>query len=231
METMYWDKNSKSYITRESAEMVKMRDVERHHYCTKEDLVKGSGLPMPIYEQSNSKFYIGYDNVRYRILNPRDNELNTLTLGKWAGEVVVVERGFEKGVIDVNTGELLIPFSEKNKAIYPISKDYFVVVRKDKDNKKIVSRRNSTIDKIYGTYRRNADIGQLFRMVLNDEGDECVYKTDGRLSLRSLERIEQTLDVRRKYKEAIKELQDAGIGLKELSKMLMETYHNQDKTM
>lgn len=231
MEIMYWDKNSKSYITRESAELVKMRDIERHHYCNKEDLIKGGGLPMPIYEHSNSKFYIGYDDVRYRIINPRDNELNALTLEKWAGEVVVVERGIEKGVIDVNTGELLIPFSEKNKAIYPISKDYFVIVGRDRDYKKIVSRRNNVVDKLYGVYKRNADMGQLFRMVLDDESDERVYKGDGRFSTKALERRENTLDVRSQYVKSIRELKSAGVGLKELNKILMLAYQNKDKTL
>ena len=223
MKLLYWNKVDKCYISYEDAKARGMHGVDRHHFVTKEDLVKGNGLPSPVLEHVNSKFFIGYEDKRYRIISPANNEPNILTLSPWAGEVVVVDSNNGKGVIDVNTGELLIPFDKSHYAIYPISTDYFVVVAPDIDHKKIVNRKNQTLDTIYGTYSPKE--GELFRRVLSDVKDKQ-YKCDGRFSLKSLKKRDATMEMRQQYIQSIKSLKSAGVGLHDMYKLLQDTYHN-----
>lgn len=226
MKIKYWDKTNKKYITREEATKINLRGIRRHCYVTKEDLIKGDGLPQYGVETFNCDFLIVINKKGYKIIHPADNIPNVTTLNDdWIGEIVMVEHGKCQGLIDVNTGELLIPFDKQNYAIYPINKDYFCVVDPTLENKKIVNRKNQVIDSIHGTYVKSGD--QLLRHSINKNGQ---YVQDGRVSINSLRRKEKTANDRKNLETAILNLKENGMSFPELSKLVAKIY-DKDKYM
>ena len=224
---LYWDKDGKGYVTEDTARQRDMRGIQRHHFVTKKDLIDGGGLPSSAMQFENSQFYLGYKDKRFKLPSPRDNDLNIMTLEPWAGEVVVVESYGYIGLIDVNTGEFLISINKNTYAIYPLSKDYFIVVDRDIDNKKIVNRNNQILDSVKGTYVKRKAGDQILREVLTNDKDNK-YRSDGRFSIKTLKRYEETLKDRQLLKDTVLRMKKQGVGFKEIYNILSSTYHSKN---
>lgn len=227
MNTLYWDKERECYVGVDVAMAKGMHGIRRHHFVDKNDLIEGGGLPLSTFQYDNSNFYIPYTDRSYRLPSPRDNALNIMTLEPWAGEVVVVESNFYKGVIDVNTGELLIPCERDNYAIYPISKDYFIILNRDTYRQKIVNRNNQVLDEVYGNYHKSKDGDKIFRHVLDKKTKKS--KCDGRITINSLKRHEQNSDKIEQLKNVVIELRNAGYGDEAIHKLVDTAYNTRNK--
>lgn len=224
MTTKYWNRIDECYVTHQEAEDRGMRGIERHHFVTKADLVRGGGLPLAYLEHLNSRFFIEYDDVTYQVLNPSKSHIHMCELESWAGEVTVVERDYEKGLIDVNTGEMIIPFDKENHDIYPINPNFFVVVSPDIDHKKIIDRKNQSLDKIIGTYEVRDD--QLFRRLYSKE--DHAYRTSGRHSVESLIKRSAVVEIRPKFIHSIKASMAYGYDKTTLTHILKCAYQGID---
>lgn len=222
MDLKYWDKVDKKYISKEDAELKNMRGIRKHYYVVKEDLIEGGGLPNPGLP-FNCDFVIVCKNQAYKLLNPMNNpSINSLTLeNNWAGEVVMVENKEGVGLLDLSSGKMIIPYSKNNYDIYPLNKDFYCIVDPTLENKKLVNRQNIELDNIHGTYVKSGN--QLMRHIIKENGK---YATDGRLSIKTLERREKTLSARKNIEESIGFLKQNGMTIEELTKLITKMYNN-----
>ena len=224
MVTKYWSRVDECYVSSQEAEDRGMHGVERHHFVTKADLVRGGGLPLAYLEHINSKFFIEFKDVTYQVVNPSKSHIHMCELESWAGEVTVVENNNEKGVIDVNTGDMIIPFDKNHYDIYPISSNFFVVVAPDIDHKKIVDRKKQSLDRVIGTYELRED--QLFRRLYSK--DDHTYRTSGRHSIESLQKRSAVVEIRPKFIQSIKASRVYGYDKSMLTQILRCAYKDVD---
>ena len=125
------------------------------------------------------------------------------------------------------TGELIIPFSKSNYEIYPISKDYFCIVDPSLENKKIVNRKQVVLDEIHGTYVKSSD--KLMRHSIKRSNGQ--YVLDGRITISSLQRKEQTIADHKNLEKTISNLKKSGMTIEELLKLVNKMYNRHDPNM
>lgn len=228
MDIKYWDKQNKIYISKEEAMSKYMHGIRRHVYVKIDDLIKGGGLPKENLS-FNCDYVIICKKQAYKLVNPIDHPApNTITLeDNWAGEVVMVENNKGQGLLDLKTGELIIPFSKSNYEIYPISKDYFCIIDPSLENKKIVNRKQVVLDEIHGTYVKSSD--KLMRHSIKRSNGQ--YVLDGRITISSLQRKEQTIADHKNLEKTISNLKKSGMTIEELLKLVNKMYNRHDPNM
>lgn len=227
MDIMFWDVNSKGYITAGSAYAKKMEGVERHHFVKTEDLVENGGLPSPVFEDETSVYYLPVNNKLFQIINPRNVKINKYTLDDWAGKVVIIQDNNGKGVLDIESGEIVISCDKSNVEIYPIDTNFFVVVDKNESKKKIINRENIALDEITGDYRlklRDDGRKELLREVLGKDGK---VRVDRRWTVKALNRADSTRQLDKQFNKLVQEYKKNGYGFPLLYDKLKKSYHNE----
>ena len=163
-----------------------------------------------------------FDVISTSIIN--NDDCNACTLEDWSDEISLIDIDGSKGAMDVESGKFIITPDSSNIAIYPISKDYFVIQKKDE--KIIVDTNNHILDRLNGEYvfKVRADgRKELLRKLNTNDG---MIRIDKRWTINSLERESSVGETNNNFKDIVKQFKDNGINVSVLYDKIKNAYHN-----